>query len=259
VSNGPTAQSGDGTTSDGTAARSPRGPGEQFGETWVYESIVGALPGIEISERAAVTIQLLSFEAALLLLAWYYDLWSAVPAGTAAVAVAAVGSALMLRLGASIRRLSTPDDYQRLLFGSSVEVVLGVLAFIAVVTHLFVVDPARSADPLIESLFGEEPPVLAVYLMLLILWDVAYRIGTGWWAGVVAIWRSYVYEFDHETSWAFARADLLNLWFAVAQLLLVPFILGRPVLSAVVVAHVVAVTLATSLSVGLSLRRQNDS
>jgi hypothetical protein len=259
MTDGPATQSGDDTTSGGTVPGSPRAPKEQFGETWVYESIVGALPGIEISERAAVTIQLLGFEAALLLLAWYYDLWSAVPAGTAAVAVAAVGSALMLRLGDSIRRLPTPDGYQRLLFGSSVEVVLGVLAFIAVVTHLFVVDPARSTDPLIESLFGEQPPVLAVYLMLLILWDVAYRIGTGWWAGVVAIWRSYVYEFDRETSWAFARADLLNLWFAIAQLLLVPFILGRPVLSAVVVAHVVAVTLATSLSVGLSLRRQNDS
>ena len=243
----------------GTPTESPHEPREQFGETWVYESIVGALPGIEISERTAITIQLLGFEAALLVLAWYYDLWSAVPAGTAAVAVAAVCSALMLRLGDSIRRLPTPDGYQRLLFGSSVEVVLGVLAFIAVVTHLFVVDPARSTDPLIESLFGQEPPVLAVYLMLLILWDVAYRIGTGWWAGVVAIWRSYVYEFDRETSWAFARADLLNLWFAIAQLLLVPFILGRPVLSAVVVAHVVAVTLATSLSVGLSIRRQNDA
>ena len=224
-----TTGSDDGPAAGAPHPESPREPVEEFGETWVYESIVGALPGIEISERAAVSIQLLGFEAALLLLAWYYDLWSAVPAGTAAVAVAAVGSALMLRLGASIRRLPAPDDYRRLLFGSSVEVVLGVLAFIAVVTQLFVVDPARSSDPLITSLFGEEPPVLAVYLMLLILWDVAYRIGTGWWAGVVAIWRAYVYEFDRETSWAFARTDLLNLWFAVAQLLLVPFILGRPV------------------------------
>ena len=228
---------------------------EEFGETWVYESIVGALPGVDISEALAVTIQLLIFEVSLLLLAWYYDLWAAVPAGTAAVALAAVGSALMLRLGDSIRRLPTPDPYRRLLFGSSVEVVLGVLAFIAVVTHLFVVDPSRSSDPLILSLFGPEPPVLAIYLMLLILWDVAYRIGTGWWAAVTAIWRAFVYDFDRETSWAFARADLLNFGFAVAQLLLVPFVLGRPVLSAVLVGHVVAVTLATSLSVGLTLGR----
>ncbi|WP_267641513.1 DUF7530 family protein [Haloarchaeobius amylolyticus] len=227
---------------------------EEFGETWVYESIVGALPGVDISERTAVTIQILVFEASLLFIAWLYDLWEAVLPGTAAVVVAAIGSALMLRLGDSIRRLPTPPHYQRLLFGSSVEVVLGVLAFIALVTHLFVFDPARSANPILTDLFGQEPPVLAVYLMLLILWDVAYRIGTGWWAAVTAIWRAYVYDFPHGTAWAFARTDLLNLGFAVAQLVLVPFVWDRPVLAAVLVGHVCAVTAATSLSVGLSLR-----
>ena len=30
----------------------------QYGETWVYESIVGALPGVDLSEAQAVAIQL---------------------------------------------------------------------------------------------------------------------------------------------------------------------------------------------------------
>jgi hypothetical protein len=185
-----------------------------------------------------------------------YDLWTAFLPGTAAVLVAAIGSALMLKLGDRIRRLPSPVAYRRLLFGSSVEVVLGILAFIALVTHLFVFDPVHSSEPILETLFGTEPPVLAVYLMLLILWDVAYRIGTGWWAAVVAVWRSYVYEFDEATARSFARADMLNLGFAAAQLVLVPFVLGRPVLVAVLIGHVVAVTLATGLSIGIGLGRR---
>ncbi|WP_435334509.1 DUF7530 family protein [Haloarchaeobius sp. TZWWS8] len=230
---------------------------EEFGETWVYESIVGALPGIDITEGTAVAIQIAVFELALLALAWYYDLWSAVPAGTAAVVVAAVGSVLMLQLGNSIRELPAPPAYRQLLFGSSVEVVLGVLAFIALITHLFVFDPANAASPILDDLFGEEPPVLAMYLMLLILWDVAYRIGTGWWAAVVAIWRAYVYDFEHDTARAFARTDMLNLGFAVIQLVLAPFVWNRPVLAAVIIGHVCAVTCATALSVGLGLRSAN--
>ncbi|WP_435359916.1 DUF7530 family protein [Haloarchaeobius sp. DFWS5] len=227
---------------------------EEFGETWVYESIVGALPGVDITERTAVAIQIAVFEVAVVALAWYYDLWDAVWPGTAAVVVAAVGSVLMLRLGDGIRGLPAPENYRRLLFGSGVEVVLGVLAFIALITHLFVFDLERASSPILTDLFGAEPPVLAMYLMLLILWDVAYRIGTGWWAAVTAIWRAWVYDFPPETARAFAKTDLLNLGFAVVQLVLVPFVWHRPVLAAVLIAHVVAVTCATALSVGLSLR-----
>ena len=218
----------------------------------MYESIVGALPGVDVGSSTAIGIQVLAFEAGVVLVAALYGLWTGILVGTAAVAVAAIGSALMLAYARRIRELDAPDSYRRLLFGSNVEVVLGVLAFVAVVTHLFVYDPRVSSEPLVEVLLGEEPPVLATYLTLLVLWDVVYRIGTSWWASVAGVWRAYTFDFDADRRRAFARADALNLAFAAVQLLFIPFVLDRSVLLVVLLGHVLAVAAATALSVGLT-------
>ena len=229
----------------------------EYGETWVYESIVGALPGIEISRPLAVGIQLLVFEAGVLLLAWYYDLWAAAAAGTVAVLVAAAGSVEMLRIGSLARSVDAPEAYRRLLFGSSIEVVLAVLAYVALVTYLFAFD-VRSGTPLVESLFGPDPPLAVVYLTLLVLWDLCYRIGTGWWASVVALWRSARFRFDARTARVLRRADLETMGFGLVQLLLVPFLADHPVLLAAVVGHVLAETTVTGLSVVLLHRRRRE-
>lgn len=225
----------------------------EFGETWVYESIVTSLPGIDLSRPVAITIQLGIFEASVVLSAWYYDLWSAVVAGTAAVLVAAIGSIEMLRISTLVRGQSMPETYRRLLFGSSVEVVLGVLAFVAIVTHLFVFDDHR----LIIQLMGPDPPIVVVYLLLLILWDVCYRVGTGWWTSVTALWRSWCYydRFDAQTARALRRADVENVTFGVLQLLLLPFLPQQPVLAAALIAHVAAVGVVTGASILLLTRR----
>ena len=229
----------------------------EFGETWVYESIISALPGVELSQPVAIAIQLAIFEVGVLALAAYYGLWSAAVAGTAAVFVAAVGSAEMLRISTLTRSVAVPDSYRQLLFGSSVEVVLAVLAYIALVTHLFVFDPTTGGTPLVERLFGPDPPVLVVYLTLLVLWDVCYRIGTNWWASVTALWRSARFRFDPETARSFQRADLETVAFGLLQLLLVPFITDFPVLLATLVTHVAAVTAVCGLSVLLLQARMN--
>jgi len=227
-------------------------PETEFGETWVYESIVGALPGVDVSPRAALAIQVVAFEVGVVGLGLAYGLPTrAMVAGTAAVLVSTAGSAAMLRLSREIRALDAPEPYRRLLFGTSVEVVLGVLAFVALVTHLFVYDPANSGSPLVSSLLGERPPTLVVYLTLLVLWDVTYRIGTSWWACVVAVWRSVRYDFDPATARAYQRVDALALAFGALQSLLVPFVLDRSVLLAALLGHLVAVTTTTGLSVGL--------
>ena len=230
-------------------------PPLRYGETWVYESIVGALPGIELPAWAAVAIQLLVFEVAVVALAGYYGLWEAALAGTAAVVVAAIGSVEMLRIGTLVRRIDVPEDYRALLFSSNVEVVLSVLAYIALITHLFVFDPQQGGESLIDRLFGPDQPILVVYLMLLILWDVCYRIGTGWWAAITSLYRSARYQFDPETAAVLRRADLEILGFGLLQLVLVPFVLEFPVLLAAVVAHVIAVTAVMTLSVLVLERR----
>ena len=226
-----------------------------YGETWAYESIIGALPGVDLSRGEAIAIQLLLFETAVLVLAWYYNLWSAALAGTAAVAVAGVGSIEMLRISRTARMNETPEPYRRLLFSSSIEVVLAVLSFIALITHLFIFDP-RTGGRLVERLFGPDPPVLVVYLTLLVLWDLCYRIGTGWWASVVGLWRSVRFRFDPETAATLRRADRETLLFGVVQLVLVPFLLEYQVLLAALVGHVAAVVVVSGTSLVLLRARE---
>lgn len=238
---------------DGRApAANRRKPSTEYGEAWVYESIVGALPGLELSEGQAITLQLVIFQLSVLVFAWVYDLWMAALAGTAAVFVAAVGSLAMHRLGNANRAVEVPDAYYRLLFGSSIEVVLAVLAFIALVTHLFVFDTRTASTPLIRSLFGPEPPIVVVYLTLLICWDVCYRIGTSWWVAVVSLWRALKFPCEPPTARQLIRLDLTNVGFAVAQLVLVPFLLDRPVLLLAVLGHVIAVTVVSGAAIWLT-------
>ncbi|ADQ65738.1 hypothetical protein GL213_00635 [Halogeometricum borinquense] len=220
----------------------------QFGETWVYESIVGALPGIHLTDGEAIALQLGLFEVFVVFFAWAYDLWEAVLPGSIAVGVAAVGSVVMLRMGQTTRETNLPDAYTRLLFGSSIEVVLGVLAFVALVTHLFVYDPRQSGTTLFVSLFGREPPVIVVYLTLLVLWDLCYRIGTSWWAAIVSLWGSLRFTVDSTTAQTLRVADAWNVIFGIAQLALVPFILNQRMLLLAVAGHVVAVTVVSTVA-----------
>lgn len=225
-----------------------------YSDSWVYEGIIGALPGIEVNPYIALLLQFLLFEAAVLVLAVVYNLPEAAVAGTVAVVVATAGSAELLRIGNHVRSVSVPESYRRLLFGSNIEVVLAVLSYIALITYLFVFDPRQAETTLLESLFGPDVPILPVYLMLLILWDVCYRIGAGWWASVAALWRSARYSFDGETRRQLRWADLDTILFGLVQLAFLPFLVGQPILFLVVAGHVAAVVLVTGTSVVLLSR-----
>lgn len=85
-------------------------------------------------------------------------------------------------------------------------------------------------------------------LLLLALWDVCYRIGTGWWTSVIALWRSLTGTFDPETTRALRRTDLETTGFGLVQLL--PFVLDRPVLVAVLGGHVLAAVVVSSTAAG---------
>ncbi|WP_332897626.1 DUF7530 family protein [Haladaptatus sp. CMSO5] len=221
-------------------------PPSTYGDAWVYESIVGALPGVSLSPWRSALVQFVLFEGGLLVVAALSGRWNAVPAGTTAIVVAAVGSLAMSRIANRIRTADAPRTYRRLLFGPNVEVVLAVLAFVALVTYLFTFD--TGTEPLVTQLLGESPPMLGVYLLLLVCWDLCYRIGTGWWASVTALWRSWTYEFPPDQARALSRADGETLAFGLLQLALVPFVAGQPVLAAALLGHVVAMVVVTGLS-----------
>lgn len=227
----------------------------EYGETWVYESLVGVIPGLGLSDRVALAIQFVAFEALVLVFATVYNLWNAVPAATVAVVVAVAGSWLMLTFSRTVRQLDIPTGYRRLLFGSSMEVALSVLAFVLFVTYLFVVDPRGAGPGLVVDLLGPEPPAVAVVLFLLVCWDVIYRIGACWWATVVGLWRAIRYTFDAEATRRLTRLDALNVAFAGVQVLLVPFVLDHPLLVAALAGHLVAVVVVSTGSVVLQRRR----
>lgn len=227
----------------------------RYGEAWVYESIVGAIPGIDLTDWQAVTIQFVLFQSGVVLLGVVYGFEEAIVAGTAAVVVAAIGSLVMLRLGAVNRSAGVSRTYYRLLFGSSIEVVLGLFSFVGLVTYLFVYDPATGGMTLLERLFGPEPPVVVVFFTLLVLWDLCYRIGTSWWTAVVSLWRAVRLGPDPDRTRLFVRLDLINVGFALTQLLLVPFVFEEPILLVAVLGHVLAVAIVSLLSVAITIGR----
>lgn len=227
----------------------------EFGDAWTYESIVGALPGLDLRGPPAVAVQLGLFEALVLAFGWYYDLDAAIVAGTVAVLVAGAGSVLLLRLSNRLRSIGLPAVYARVLFGSNIEVVLGLLAFIGLVTFLFVYDPQTSAEPLLDTLFGPEPPLPAVYVALLVLWDVCYRIGTGWWTAVVTCWAALRLPTGPGFSAELRKVSLWNVTFAGLQFGLLPFVWERPLLVVAIVGHIAAVVIVSSLTLLAVSRR----
>lgn len=222
-----------------------------YGEAWVFERLVGGLPGLALSDRGAVATQFLVLETAAIVVAVAYGLWNALLAGTLVIAVSAAGSAALLHIASLARRADPPEPYRRLLFGSSLEVLLAVVAYAALLTHLFVWQPRVAPPGALVEVLGPDPPAAAVFLALIVLWDVCYRIGTGWWAAVAALWRSARYRVDGETGRTLRRADRFTMAFGGLQLALVPLVVDTPVLFALLVGHVAAVFLVTGASLRL--------
>lgn len=230
-----------------------RPPGER---EWVYESIVRSVPGVNTSRRVAVAVQFLGFELAVLLLGWYHGLPRAALAGTIGIVVSVAGSVFMLRLSRGFRTGTEPRQYLELLLGSRIEIVLGLVSFILLIVYAFVYNPQGGGPQLVTDLLGAQPPLLFSVVLLFIGWDVAYRIGVGWWACVTGFWRTVRFGggLPGETRRRFARLDAMTIVFASLQLLVVPVLSGHPILQAAVLGHVVAVGVVSGASIAL-LRR----
>lgn len=223
---------------------------------WVYESIIRSVPGVNTSRRVAVGVQFLGFELAVLLLGWYHGLPNAALAGTVGVVVAVAGSLFMLRLSEGFRTGTEPEAYLETLLGSRIEIVLGLVSFVLLIVYAFVYNPQGGGPQLVTDLLGAQPPLLFSVVLLLIGWDVAYRIGVGWWACVTGFWRTLRFRgsLPETTRRRFARLDAMTIGFASLQLLVVPILAGHPILQAAVLGHVVAVAVVSGSSIALLLR-----
>jgi hypothetical protein len=235
------------TGSDGDVNRrtaTGNGDGPTFGDAWVYESLVGGIPGLRLTTRQAVSVQVVLFETLVLGVGAGYGLPArAVGAGTVAVGVAAAGSVAMLRIGAAARGATLSAAHRRLLFGSSVEVLFGVLSFTALTAYLV---GGGAPTPLATLVGTEAPPVPVVFVALLLLWDLCYRSGTAWWAALVSLWRSGRYRVDAETARRCRRIDAATAGFALLELALVPVVWGDTLLVGALVSHVGAVAVVVT-------------
>lgn len=227
-------------------------PDRSIGESeWTFESIIRSVPGINVSRYLALAVQLLGFEAAVVLLAIWYDLPNAAVIGTVAVVVSFVGSVFMLGLSAAIRRANGPTPYRHLLFGSRMDILLGLIAFFLLLVYVFIYDPRTGGETLLNAVLGEQPPLVFAFVFLVIGWDVTYRIGVGWWASVVGFWRTYRFgmELSLESRARYRQIDAATTVFAASQLLFVPFLSGHPLLQIALVGHAVAVLLVSGASI----------
>ena len=222
---------------------------------WAYVSLVDALPGVTLRPRRALAVQLGLFQGAAVVLSAAYGLWDALPFATAAVLVATGGSAFMLSLCRRIRSLDPPSPYRRALFDSSVDVLMGLVAFAALVTYLLVGATAPGAG-LLGRLLGEPLPALPVAFGLVLAWDVCYRIGTAWWVSLTGLWRAVAFGggLDGRAREAYVAIEGRAVAFATLQLVLVPFLLTEPLLAGALVGHVAAVAAVSGASAALTRR-----
>lgn len=223
---------------------------------WAYVSLISTLPGLALTPRRAVALQFVAFEGAAVALSAWYGLWGALPFATAAIVVATVGSGLMVLLSDRFQSLDPPEPYRRALFDSGVDVVMGLVAFIALATYLLVAGRGPGSGPVLAYV-GGTAPAGAIAFGLLVAWDLCYRIGTAWWVSLTGLWRSIRFgpAIDRGGRRAYVRLDLLTIGFAGLQLLLVPFVWGDRPLALAVVGHVAAVVAVSSASAALLSRR----
>jgi hypothetical protein len=80
----------------------------------------------------------------------------------------------------------------------------------------------------------------------MILWDIAYRVGTGWWIALLALWRAYATGVDPATAATIRAIDLRAAAFGLSQLLLLPFVWEFRLLTALLLGHVAAVLVVVS-------------
>lgn len=219
---------------------------------WAYVTLVSAVPGVSLGPRSALAVQFFLFEGIAVGLAAWYGRWEALLFATTAIGVATIGSGLMLLLSDEVRALDPPPRYRQALFHSSIDVVMGLVAFIGLLTYLLV----SGRGTLLQRVVGDPVPAPAVFFALLVAWDLSYRIGTAWWASITGLWRavSFGRGLPAAVRQNYARVDLFTLAFAGVQLLLVPFLWGDRVLAWLVIGHVVAVAIVSSLAIGLQLR-----
>ena len=208
---------------------------------WIYEEIVDRIPPFRwLPPVFDVIAQLLLVEAVGVLAFIYFQMpLEAALFGSLAILYTVVWSAGCLYVIPWLRRLRDPtnklerivlQEYKsRLLLNRRYELIGGLLCFGAIIVYLFVIDPGY-LQFFLGTGYGN--PLLTI-LILVLAWDIAYRIGLSMVTALFTAWRSISLSSAARERMGLAytaysevrtlkRLDMINLYWGLSAILLLP-------------------------------------
>lgn len=175
---------------------------------WLYEHVLERAPGLSrLPARTSVLIQLLLMEAVGLVLGKVFRVEPmALARGSLLIVAVAAWSELLLVVAPRLRRMKvmTRDEgamgrgkevagilgvYGRWMFHPwHLEAAPGVLMFVGAWMMLVLWRGAGAS--VLEQMLGRSPAILLLLPVVLLSWDVCYRLGVGLWVAGLSAWRS---------------------------------------------------------------------
>ncbi len=240
--------------------------GEKKEMKWIYEIIVGKIPPFSLlSYQYSILLQLLFLLVLGLILGLGFHLKTiSLVYGSLGILVAVLWSLLILQLGPTLRKFRAPlskdenellERYKGILFHKNhYEAIPGVAIFVPFMLYLF-----YDGSGLLKNWLGENPNILLLFFVSLLIWDICYRMGLGIWTSILALWRSLELkklaerrtELEH-TPYTELRAlrklDINNVFFGLISLLLLPLLKSDPSFVAMVFVFMTFITLTNVIS-----------
>lgn len=233
---------------------------------WIYEEIVGRIPPFSlVSYQYSILMQLFFLLVLGLILGFVFNLRPiSLLYGSLAILVAVLWSLLILQLGPTLRKFRAPlskdendllEQYKGILFHRNhYEAIPGLAIFIPFMLYLF-----YYGSNLLEYWLGDNPHIVLLLFVSLLIWDVCYRMGLALWTSVLALWRSVRLEklaekrteLEH-TPYTELRSlrklDINNVFFGIISLLLIPLFQIDRFIVAVILIFMIFISLISVVS-----------
>ena len=172
----------------------------QTGPQWAYETLLSYLAFFPaVRRRVAVLLQFLLMSAvAALLRAWPGLPDGAIARSLGVIAATTAWSAVLVLAARAVRRVGVLEGaeersvlrrYRAWVFPPRRAEVLPGLVFLAIGMWA-VVRPIGGAPSLLHQWLGAPLPPVVWPLLLLLAWDLSYRLGVGLWIVAAALWRA---------------------------------------------------------------------
>ncbi len=240
--------------------------GEKKEMKWIYEIIVSKIPPFSLlSYQYSILLQLLFLLVLGIILGLVFQLKTiSLAYGSLGILVAVLWSLLILQLGPTLRKFRAPlskdenellERYKGILFHKNhYEAIPGVAIFVPFMFYLF-----YGGSDLLKNWLGENPNILLLFFVSLLVWDICYRMGLGIWTSILALWRSVELkklaekrtELEHTPYTelrALRRLDINNVFFGLISLLLLPLLKSDPLFVVMVFVFMIFITLTNVVS-----------